>query len=398
MAKQTINIGTSPNDGNGDPLRNAFDKVNDNFTELYGPAYEIIDANVNPLTNAVSSVGNATNQWETVYANTHIVSNAIVMNGSSDGNLSWNVEEDCLDITHADGSTLQTGLENYIQFFNDTGSQINNGTYVAFAGAYTGGPNNPTVQLMRGDGSIDPLYGIGIATANVANATVGRATILGKARNIDTTGTDVGESWSAGQLLWANPDPAYAGKLTNVKPTSPNVAVSVAAVLSVDATDGEILVRPTTFSQSYYGVFSRTTDNVATAINTAVPIVFDTTNVAEGISLGSPASNVSISNTGLYNIHVSAQLSSSSANAKDVYIWLRRNGTDIANSTRISTVTGNGVKRLMAAEYIQRLTAGDNVQVYWATTDVTATLDAIEATGFAPAAPAVRLKITQDAQ
>ena len=35
MAKQTINIGTTANDGTGDQLRSAFDKVNDNFTELY---------------------------------------------------------------------------------------------------------------------------------------------------------------------------------------------------------------------------------------------------------------------------------------------------------------------------------------------------------------------------
>ena len=35
MAKQVINIGASANDGSGDPLRNAFDKVNDNFNELY---------------------------------------------------------------------------------------------------------------------------------------------------------------------------------------------------------------------------------------------------------------------------------------------------------------------------------------------------------------------------
>jgi len=36
MAKQTINLGTAVNDGSGDPLRTAFDKVNDNFTEVYG--------------------------------------------------------------------------------------------------------------------------------------------------------------------------------------------------------------------------------------------------------------------------------------------------------------------------------------------------------------------------
>jgi hypothetical protein len=35
MAKQTINIGTSANDGTGDPLREAFSKTNSNFTELY---------------------------------------------------------------------------------------------------------------------------------------------------------------------------------------------------------------------------------------------------------------------------------------------------------------------------------------------------------------------------
>lgn len=35
MAQQTINIGTTANDGTGDPLRTAFDKCNDNFTELY---------------------------------------------------------------------------------------------------------------------------------------------------------------------------------------------------------------------------------------------------------------------------------------------------------------------------------------------------------------------------
>jgi hypothetical protein len=35
MAKQTINIGASPNDGTGTPLRTSFDYTNQNFTELY---------------------------------------------------------------------------------------------------------------------------------------------------------------------------------------------------------------------------------------------------------------------------------------------------------------------------------------------------------------------------
>jgi len=35
MAKQAINIGSSANDGAGDPLRTAFNKINENFTEVY---------------------------------------------------------------------------------------------------------------------------------------------------------------------------------------------------------------------------------------------------------------------------------------------------------------------------------------------------------------------------
>ena len=48
MAIQTINIGTNPNDGTGDDLRTAFDKVNDNFAELLAVGGE---------TNTASNVG-----------------------------------------------------------------------------------------------------------------------------------------------------------------------------------------------------------------------------------------------------------------------------------------------------------------------------------------------------
>ena len=35
MAQEIINIGASPNDGLGTPIRTAFDYCNNNFTELY---------------------------------------------------------------------------------------------------------------------------------------------------------------------------------------------------------------------------------------------------------------------------------------------------------------------------------------------------------------------------
>ena len=51
MTIQTINVGTSANKGDGDPLRTAFDKINDNFNEVYAALgngttlTDIIDSN-----------------------------------------------------------------------------------------------------------------------------------------------------------------------------------------------------------------------------------------------------------------------------------------------------------------------------------------------------------------
>lgn len=50
MPQQIINIGAAPNDDMGDPLRDAYDKCNQNFTELYargagGSTYQAVASN-----------------------------------------------------------------------------------------------------------------------------------------------------------------------------------------------------------------------------------------------------------------------------------------------------------------------------------------------------------------
>ena len=53
MAQQSINVGTSANDGTGDPLRTAFNKINSNFTELYGTS--AFDTQVTISGNSISA-------------------------------------------------------------------------------------------------------------------------------------------------------------------------------------------------------------------------------------------------------------------------------------------------------------------------------------------------------
>lgn len=67
MAQQTINLGSAPDDGTGDNLRTGGDKINDNFTELYGgllihasatiTAAQITNSFTSPVTLATAPVG-----------------------------------------------------------------------------------------------------------------------------------------------------------------------------------------------------------------------------------------------------------------------------------------------------------------------------------------------------
>ena len=67
MAKQLVNIGTSINKGDGDPLRTAFDKINQNFN-IFSKPHQLLVNLVRPLSyffahkcsNAVN-LGNAFN-------------------------------------------------------------------------------------------------------------------------------------------------------------------------------------------------------------------------------------------------------------------------------------------------------------------------------------------------
>lgn len=61
MAKQTVNIGSAPNDGTGDNLRDGATKINDNFTEVYNYTNGFID--YNDTTGSISLVSDT---WTTI--------------------------------------------------------------------------------------------------------------------------------------------------------------------------------------------------------------------------------------------------------------------------------------------------------------------------------------------
>lgn len=102
MAKQTINLGTGPDSYTGDTLRVAFDKVNDNFDELYageiqGNIYgNVITANTF-VTNANAILGNlrvlndATIVGD-VYARQYYFANSNITLSNIDAQVTYSIE------------------------------------------------------------------------------------------------------------------------------------------------------------------------------------------------------------------------------------------------------------------------------------------------------------------
>lgn len=102
-----------------------------------------------------------------------------------------------------------------------------------------------------------------------------------------------------------------------------------------------------------------------------------------------------IDRAGTYKFDLFAQLSSTSASAKNLWLWFAVNGTAVANSAAIETETGNNAYASMFRSELLQVSAGDYVEAFFAVDDLTLFLNAEAATGFAPASPSAHLAVTQ---
>jgi hypothetical protein len=305
------------------------------------------------------------------------------------GELSYNTAEDTFDLTHLNDVTQQIGFETYMRCRNNTGSTIPNGSVVGFSGV--NGEINISPYIANN--TVPELYFVGVTTFDMVDQAVGAVTIYGKVRGLNTTGSSVSETWAAGDILYASP--STAGRFTKVRPTAPNVVISVAAVLTVSSTVGEIMVRPTIPIGLDYGTFISSTDQTLAAANTATAVTYTSTEISNGISLGTPASRIVVAQAGHYHVDVSVQIASSNSSAKDVYIWLEKQGANLADTTRAISISGNGTYLPFATNYDVSLEAGQYVRVMWAASDTSVTLEAFAASAFAPAGPAAIVSVTQ---
>ena len=145
----------------------------------------------------------------------------------------------------------------------------------------------------------------------------------------------------------------------------------------------------------FYGQFKKTTSVSPAAVNTAYAITFDTTEESNGVSIGSPASRIVVTEAGIYNFSAHFTILSNNSSAKTVYFWFRKNGTDVPRSTFLTTSDINGGHMASSRDDFFSLVAGDYIELIWAADSTNLELHASAATGFAPSGPSCLLSVMQ---
>ena len=145
----------------------------------------------------------------------------------------------------------------------------------------------------------------------------------------------------------------------------------------------------------HYGAFSDTSTQVAASIDTAYAMTFTTTDSSNGVSIGSPSSRLVVDNQGVYNVQFSAQLDKTSGGAGNIYIWLRKNGSNVANTATTIAIQGTAARTVAAWNFIIQLEPTNYVELMWATDDTSVRILAASSTSVWPAIPSVIATVTQ---
>lgn len=305
---------------------------------------------------------------------------------SEKGRLGWNTQHQTLNLG-MDYSVIQNiGLDTYARVQNSTGATIPKGSVVGFVGVGTA--NTLKVSKYIANGTSPSLYILGVLAHDLPDSgQVGYCTTWGHVKNIDTS------AFTIGDVLYASP--TVAGAFTNVKPTVPNNVIPLAAVLKVGVSDGEIFVRPTIEQQSYYGKIIKTSDQSPAAANTAYAITMDSVVIGNGVVIGTPSSRIVVPESGLYDVSVNYQITSTSASDKDVYFWFSVNGVNVPNSTSAITLSKNNEFKQVSKSDFFSLNKNDYIELMWASNSTNITLDSIPAPLFAPVTPSVTVCVKQ---
>lgn len=145
-----------------------------------------------------------------------------------------------------------------------------------------------------------------------------------------------------------------------------------------------------------YGAFQSLVDQTIASTTTAYAMTLDTTDFTNGVYL-SNSSRMNVRNAGIYNLQWSGQFENTDTADHDVYVWLRKNGTDLVASTGLISVPGKhgsiSGHTIGGWNFFLELAANDYIELYWSADSTTVSLQ-FYAAGTSPTKPSTASLIT----
>jgi hypothetical protein len=250
MAKLTIDIGTSPNKGDGDPIRTAFQKINSNFNELYAGGFAdpaSTASNIIPSDDATYDLGSPTHAWADLHVADFIYLNGARLEVTPGGALLVNggapaeVQDVQGSVFGDDSTTLVDGVNNVINLDGTISGDV-----VPDA--------NEAYDLGSATHRFRDLYLSG-STLNLGGTTL---SIVGG--NLQVGGTDIKDVVTAAGVDYS--------EIQNT-PTAVSELINDAGYITLAEVTGEITVNPTGDLQG--SVFADDSTLLVDGVNGVIP-------------------------------------------------------------------------------------------------------------------------------
>ena len=141
-----------------------------------------------------------------------------------------------------------------------------------------------------------------------------------------------------------------------------------------------------------YGSFysTQTQTNVA---GTARSMSLNVTDITNGVSISGSTNPfntyIKTQNAGVYNIQFSAQVDKTDSGTDEIWIWIRKNDTDLSDTATSIQLTGNGAHYVAAWNFFVNAAANDYFQLMWYSPDANVRLHAEPAFGVVPGIPSL---------
>ena len=258
-----------------------FDEVSDSFkVGQEGSLQKVATREDSPINGGVAVWDTADNRFETT-------KNVAVDTVSIGGHVvSWNTDESTLDVALG-ATTLQVGQEQLIRVTNNSGTSINDGMAVMATGTLG---NSGRITVAKANlTQANAKFILGVVTETIASGADGFVTAFGKVRGINTSGSQYGETWVDGDVLYVKD--SGSGALTKVVPTDTQVKLPVAIVISAHGSNGTLFVRVNSIDENHAKVelATKVNKNANIVAGTGTKITYDT----KGLVTGSTTLNAS---------------------------------------------------------------------------------------------------------